>query len=62
MMIDRYGKAAENEWFKTGEIRNKIKLHEFIIMPNNMYGIIEIVNCHDVNCRGTSHRTPGLIG
>ena len=56
MMIGRYGKIAEKEWFKTGELRNNIKLHEFTIMPNHLHGIIEIVNCHNVNCRGTAHR------
>ncbi len=56
MIIDKYGKIAEKEWFKTGELRNNIKLHEYIIMPNHFHGIIEIVNCHSLDCRGTARR------
>ena len=63
MMIDRYGKNAEKEWFRTVEIRKNIKLHEFVVMPNHLHGIIEIVSHRNVDCRGTAHcaqikRTP----
>lgn len=56
MIIDKYGEIAEKDWFKTGELRNNIKSHEFIIMPNHLHGIVEIVNCRNVECRGTARR------
>lgn len=56
MIINKNGEIAEKEWFKTGELRSNIKLHEFIIMPNHLHGIIEIINRHDTTCRGTACR------
>ncbi|MDJ1482458.1 hypothetical protein QNI16_18285 [Cytophagaceae bacterium YF14B1] len=40
---------AHQEWEKSVEIRQGIALHEFIIMPNHMHGIVEIM---DTQCRG----------
>ena len=56
MVINRNGEIAKKEWYRTGELRKNIKLHDFIIMPNHLHGIIEIVNRLDVYCRGTAHR------
>ena len=50
MIISRCGEIAEREWLRTAELRPRVNLHEFIIMPNHMHGIIEI------NCRGTTRR------
>lgn len=56
MVINRNGEIAKKEWYRTAELRKNIKLHDFIIMPNHLHGIIEIVNRLDVYCRGTAHR------
>ena len=56
MALNRYGEMAEHEWHRTDELRDNIRLHEFIIMPNHLHGIIEIVNCHGIDRRGTAHR------
>jgi REP element-mobilizing transposase RayT len=42
MILNEYGIIAENEWFKTSEIRNNVELYEFVVMPNHIHGIIRI--------------------
>lgn len=42
MALNEFGQIAKEEWKKTEEIRDNCKLHEFIIMPNHIHGIIEI--------------------
>lgn len=42
MHLNAFGKIAENEWLNTPNIRDNVSLHEHIIMPNHMHGIIEI--------------------
>lgn len=44
MVLNQFGEIAYNEWKKTPEIRNNFSLGEFIIMPNHMHGIIQILN------------------
>lgn len=56
MIINKSGEITEKEWYRTGELRANIKLHEFIIMPNHMHGIIEITNNRDTTRRGTACR------
>lgn len=53
MVLDEFGRIVHNEWLKTGEMRRNITLHEFVIMPNHMHGIIEI---NDSTRRGTMLR------
>ena len=55
MNINRCGKIAEKEWFRTGDLRPNIKLHEFIVMPNHLHGIIEITG---KTSKGTVPRAP----
>lgn len=54
MVLNEYGKIVKNEWMKSTEIRNKIKLDEFVIMPNHIHGIIIITD----DGRGTLQRAP----
>ena len=42
MICNQYGIVAYNEWMKTPQIRSNITLHEFVVMPNHIHGIIEI--------------------
>ena len=42
MIYNQYGTIAHNEWINTPNIRTNIILHEFVIMPNHIHGIIEI--------------------
>ncbi len=43
MILNAYGKIAHIEWQNTEKIRNNCRIHEFIIMPNHIHGIIEIL-------------------
>lgn len=43
MKLNAFGKIAEEEWLNTPNIRNNIIIHEHIIMPNHIHGIIEIL-------------------
>ncbi|MBP8628180.1 MAG: hypothetical protein KBI04_06260, partial [Paludibacteraceae bacterium] len=49
MIMNDAGKIAHNHWKNTIEIRNNIELHEFVVMPNHIHGIIQISR------RGVSH-------
>lgn len=42
MILDEYGKIADQQWYWLAEQYPYIVLHEFIVMPNHMHGIIEI--------------------
>jgi putative transposase len=42
MILNQYGDIADQKWYWLGEQYPYIILHEFIIMPNHMHGIIEI--------------------
>ena len=53
VVLTAYGEIANTEWLKTGELRSNISLHEFVMMPNHMHGIIEIDGS---TCRGTIPR------
>ena len=42
MMLNEYGTIAEEQWHWLGEQYPYILLHEFVVMPNHIHGIIEI--------------------
>ena len=43
MKLNAFGIIAEEEWLNTPNIRSNIVIHEHIIMPNHIHGIIEIL-------------------
>ena len=43
MILNTFGKIAREEWLATEKIRDNTRLHEFIVMPNHIHGIIEII-------------------
>jgi REP element-mobilizing transposase RayT len=51
MQLNDYGEIAQKEWQRTTEIRKNVKLHEFIVMPNHIHGILEIVPAQPVGAR-----------
>lgn len=57
MILNEYGKIAHEEWDKTEKIRTNCRIHEFIIMPNHIHGIIEIIFKKE-NDRGESKFAP----
>ncbi len=42
MYLNEFGQIAAGEWLHTQEVRNNVVLHEFVVMPNHIHGIIEI--------------------
>ncbi len=44
MQINEFGRIVEYTWFDLVNHIDNIKLHEFIVMPNHIHGIIEITN------------------
>ena len=54
MVLNDFGRIVQEEWFKTAKIRPNIKLDEdeFVVMPNNINGIIWIT------CWGTARCAP----
>jgi REP element-mobilizing transposase RayT len=76
MHLSEIGKIAEEEWFKTVELRPdmNLKLDEFVVMPNHIHGIIYIgkneYNCprrdamlgvFDEHCVSDEYRIPDEI-
>ncbi len=49
MFLNDYGKIVKNEIFKTPELRQEIKIDDFVIMPNHLHLIIIIQN-KNVGC------------
>ena len=44
MLLNDAGKIVEDEWLKSGEIRNEILLDEWVVMPNHFHGILIITD------------------
>jgi putative transposase len=55
MILNEYGKIAHQQWYWLAEQYPYIILHEFIVMPNHIHGIIEI----NRNAVGTGHDLSG---
>ena len=44
IILNEYGKIAENQWVWLAKQYPYVILHEYVIMPNHMHGIIEITS------------------
>lgn len=55
IQLSQIGNAVINEWNKTEELRNNIKLDLFTVMPNHFHGILIIEN---INIVGAYCNTP----
>jgi putative transposase len=57
MVLNSIGKLAQQEWFKTAQLRPYVKLYEseLVIMPNHGHGIIWIDGEHVGALRGNAH-------
>ena len=44
MILNQIGKIVVQEWLKSSEIRSELQLHEWIIMPNHIHGIVVITS------------------
>lgn len=62
MQFNKSGIVADEEWRKTEHIRSNIVLHEFVIMPNHVHGIIELVGAHCMRPEcANSDEQPGRV-
>jgi REP element-mobilizing transposase RayT len=43
MVLNEYGRMAQEEWYRSAEIRHEVELDTFVVMPNHIHGIITIV-------------------
>ncbi|QTV05354.1 transposase [Faecalibacter bovis] len=43
MYLNEFGQLVADEWLHTQEVRDNVVIHEFIVMPNHIHGIIEIL-------------------
>ena len=65
MQLNEYGKIVQMVWNELPQHFQKIILHEFIVMPNHIHGIIEIgvgTDCCRGASRGASNRAPTKNG
>src|SRR3954452_3406667 len=42
MMLNKYGKIAQQQWIWLAQQYPYVILHSFVVMPNHIHGIIEI--------------------
>lgn len=55
MRLNGCGRIARDEWLKTADLRQRVQLDAFIVMPNHIHGIIVLT---DDGRRETLFRTP----
>ncbi len=72
MVLTEAGNIAKDTWLQTPVLRPNITLHDFIVMPNHLHGIIEIVGAQRLRPNnlitgqeawrenGREHRAPTL--
>lgn len=53
MMLNQYGAMVEYTWFDLINHVGNIALHEFVVMPNHIHGIIQIVAPEALQNKGT---------
>jgi hypothetical protein len=63
MILNKFGQIAYNEWLKTPEIRNNIALGEFVVMPNHIHCIIQILERGEYHSplHGTSNNIGAIV-
>jgi REP element-mobilizing transposase RayT len=45
MILNHFGKIAHQNWLHTENLRDNVKLGAFVVMPNHMHAIFQIINC-----------------
>jgi REP element-mobilizing transposase RayT len=43
MILNTFGEIVKKLWMKSEEIRDNVKMHDFVVMPNHFHGVIEII-------------------
>ena len=58
MILNDFGRIANEEWLNTAKIRQNCKLHAHIIMPDHIHGIIEILFSENPNNQIRAFKSP----
>ena len=58
MRLNRLGRAVEEEWLRSAEIRAEIELDAFVVMPNHIHGVVWIAN---VEAQGLAPLRPDIV-
>jgi hypothetical protein len=62
MVLNDAGRAAQQCWLEIPRHYPNVVLHEYVIMPNHVHGIVQIVDavdgCDDWDCRGEKFFAP----
>jgi len=54
IVLSEMGHVANEELLKTFEIRDNIKLHDYVIMPNHVHILMELIDNISLTCRDVS--------
>jgi REP element-mobilizing transposase RayT len=60
MVLNKWGKIARDEWRRTASIRDNVALDAFVVMPNHVHGIIQIIDTDNNVVVGAYRDTPLL--
>lgn len=55
MMLNKLGNIANNFWMEIPKHYPQVELHEHVVMPNHLHGIIEIMDAQTETNVGTRH-------
>ena len=60
MILNKIGQIAHREWMQTARLRKNVRLDSFVVMPNHVHGILQIISCNGMVCfgRGARPRAP----
>ncbi|MDR0873540.1 MAG: transposase [Prevotellaceae bacterium] len=58
MILNEYGKTANDCWLDIQQHYPNVALHEFVVMPNHIHGIIEIITNDDGTGVGANNHSP----
>ena len=53
--LNKIGEVVKSEWIKTEQLRNNVKLDEYVVMPNHFHGIILLIDVDNI-CTVTAHK------
>lgn len=60
MIINEFGMIARDEWIKTAQLRDFVKIDAFVIMPDHMHGIL-IISRGDEDVFGANPSRRGMM-
>jgi REP element-mobilizing transposase RayT len=56
MRLNKVGEIVQEEWLRTGEIREDVELDSFVVMPNHVHGIIVLTEHVGANCNSPQEK------